>query len=82
MSEQNLISGTIKQSDTDAVMAALQVLDANLRMLLRLAPQERQQLPKMGDIRRTFVQNSVSIATQNSQVFPPRFDPEFAGFTR
>lgn len=78
MPEQNLISADLSDADAAAVMTALQTLDAKLPMLLGLTPQERQELQKMGDTRRAFVQKTLEVARQHPQIFPATFDlPEF-----
>lgn len=74
MSEQNLVSATLTDADRDAALAALHAYEAKLPFLLGLTPAERQQLQKMGDTRRAFVEQTVTIAAQNPQIFPASFD--------
>lgn len=74
MSEQNLISAVLSDGDRDAAITALETFDAKLPFLLGLTPKDRQELQKMGDTRRAFVEQTVSVAAQNPQVFPASFD--------
>jgi hypothetical protein len=74
MSEQNLISATLTAANRDGAIADLASFDAKLPFLLGLTPDERMELQKMGNTRRTFVEQTVGIAVQNPQVFPASFD--------
>lgn len=74
ISEQNLISATLTATDRDAALADLANFDAKLPFLLGLSVTDRQQLQKMGDTRRAFVEQTISIAGQNAQIFPASFD--------
>lgn len=74
MTEQNLISASITAANRDAAIADLVSFDAKLPFLLGLTPDERMELQKMGNIRRTFVEQTVGIAGANPQIFPASFD--------
>ena len=74
MSDQNLVSATLSDADRDAALAAIATLETKLPFLLGLSMADRVNLQKMGNIRRTFVEQTVPIANQNAQVFPASFN--------
>ena len=74
MSDQNLVSATLSDADRDAVLTALATIQSLLPFLLGLSMADRMNLNKMGNIRRSFVEQTVPVANQNAQVFPPSFD--------
>jgi hypothetical protein len=74
MSEQNLISATLTAANRDGALADLASFDAKLSFLLGLTPDERMELQKMGNIRRSFVEQTLGVAAQNAQVFPASFN--------
>jgi hypothetical protein len=74
MSDQNLISAMLSNTDRDAAIADLAAVQTKLPFLLGLSIADRIELNKMGNTRRTFVEQTVPIASQNVQVFPASFD--------
>lgn len=74
MSDQNLVSATLSDTDRDAVLTALATTQTKLPFLVGLSMADRINLNKMGNIRRSFVEQTVPVANQNSQVMPGSFD--------
>ena len=74
MSDQNLVSATLTNADRDAVLAAINTITTKLPFLLGLSVDDRINLQKMGNVRRSFVEQTVPIANQNAQVLPPSFN--------
>ena len=74
MPDQNLVSATLSNADRDAVLAAIATIGTQLPFLIGLSPSDRINLQKMGPTRRSFVEQTVPIASQNAQVLPPSFN--------
>jgi hypothetical protein len=74
MSDQNLVSATLSNTDRDAVLLAISTITTKLPFLIGLSPGDRINLQKMGNVRRSFVEQTVPIASQNAQVLPASFD--------
>lgn len=74
MSDQNLVSATLTNTDRDAALAAIATVQTKLPFLIGLSPIDRINLQKMGNIRRSFVEQTVPIANQNAQVLPASFN--------
>ncbi len=74
MSDQNLVSATLSATDRDAVLLAISTITTKLPFLLGLSVNDRINLQKMGNIRRSFVEQTVPIANQNAQVLPASFN--------
>jgi hypothetical protein len=70
----NRISATLSDTDQQAVMAAIQTIRQKLPFLIDLTPEERHDLPKMGDKSRAFVEQALNVATQNEDILPRSFD--------
>lgn len=73
MSDQNLVSATLTDADRDAVLAAIATIQTKLPFLIGLSMADRVNLQKMGNIRRSFVEQTVTIGNQNAQVLPASF---------
>jgi hypothetical protein len=75
MAYQN-ITGTLSPEDVQEIKAALQTVQNKLPFLVALSPEERRKLVKMGDKSLAFVNNSVTAAQSNREIFPASFDVE------
>lgn len=74
----NRVSATLSAEDRAAVFSALETIRQKLPFLLDLSPEERRSLPKTGDKSRAFVAAALTLAAQNPDVLPRKFDlPEF-----
>jgi len=75
MAQQNLIAVEISDTDLAAIKAAITVLKEKLMPHLQtLLPQERLELPKMGDKTVAFVQKSLEYGQQNKDLVPAFLD--------
>jgi hypothetical protein len=75
MSQQNLISVSVAEEDLAEVRSAITVLRDKLAPYLQsLSPQDRQELPKMGDKSVAFVQKALEYCRLNSELVPPYLD--------
>jgi hypothetical protein len=72
----NRISASLSQADRQAVLDAINTIRTKLPFLIDLSPEERQGLPKMGDKSRGFVEQALTVATQNPDVLPRSFEVE------
>jgi hypothetical protein len=72
----NRVSAALSEADRQAVLAAIQTIRQKLPFLVDLSPEERHKLPKMGDKSRAFVEQALTIASQNEDVLPRSFDVE------
>jgi len=75
MSTGNVISIEIPQAELDTVKAALITIQTTLApYVLALTPDQRMQLPKMGDSTVPFVSKVMDYATSDPQFTPPYMD--------
>ncbi len=74
MSDQNLVSATLTNTNRDDAIAAIKTVETKLPFLIGLSMTDRVNLQKMGNIRRSFVEQTVPIANQNAQVLPASFN--------
>ncbi|MFA6507546.1 MAG: hypothetical protein WCT14_15705 [Treponemataceae bacterium] len=75
MSQKDLISVDISEADMTEIRTAIGVLNSKLLPRLRtLSPQERQELPKMGDRTMAFVQKAAEHARLNKDLVPSFLD--------
>lgn len=72
----NRVSANLSQADQQAVMSAIDTIRQKLPFLVDLTPEERRDLPKMGERSRGFVQQALEVATQNIEMMPRSFDVE------
>jgi hypothetical protein len=71
----NRISFDMSEEDSKEVMAALQVLrDKLVPHLVDLGPEERRQLPKMGERTVTFVEKALDYARKHPELMPGFID--------
>jgi hypothetical protein len=71
MSETNLVSFEMTPEDETAVMDALQVLREKLApKLISLTPEDRKELPKMGDKTVAFVTKCFEYSGKNPELVP------------
>ncbi len=70
---QNLISADFPEADQQAAMAAIQQLQS-LPFLIGLSNSDKQSLSKMGDKSRSFVDKALTVAQQNPEMLPMRFN--------
>lgn len=70
------ISATLTPEAQQQVLAAIATIREHLPFLINLSPRERQQLPKMGDKSRAFVQKAFNVARHNPDILPRSFDFE------
>lgn len=71
---QNKVSTTLSDADATAVLAALTTVRQKLPFLVDLTPEDRRNLPKMGDKSRGFVSAALTVAMQNGDLLPHSFD--------
>lgn len=71
---QNRITQTISEADRQAVLEAFTTILTKLPFLVDLTPDERRELPKMGDKSVAFVRKSVEMAQEGSAYLPGAFD--------
>jgi hypothetical protein len=75
MSQSNLIEVHIPESDLAEIRTAVATLRGKLLPRLQtLAPQERMEMPKMGDKTVAFVQKVQEYAKRNAALVPPFLD--------
>ena len=78
MSYQNL-SATVSAADLQAIRDALATIQVKLPFLVNLTPAERKALFKTGPNSLSFVQNALTAAQNNPDIFPRSFNvAEFA----
>jgi len=70
----NNVSGTLSEADIAAVLAAIQTIREKLPFLIDLTPEQRHELPKMGDKSVAFVNAALTLVEQNPDVVPGAFD--------
>ena len=70
----NRINATLSQAAITAIMDAINTIRTKLPFLLDLTPEERHDLPKMGDKSRAFVSQALEVAKQNEAILPRSFD--------
>lgn len=73
---QNRITATLTEADRLAVLEAFKTILTKLPFLVSLTPDERRELPKMGDKSVAFVRKSVEMAQEGSDYLPGAFDAE------
>ncbi len=66
MTNQNLVGGTLDDSDRQAILDAIATIRGKLPFLINLSEEERKSLPKMGDKSAAFVQKAYKFAEQNT----------------
>lgn len=71
---QNRITATLTEADRQAVLEAVQTIQTKLPFLISLTPDERRELPKMGDKSVAFVRKSVELAQDGKDYLPGAFD--------
>jgi hypothetical protein len=75
MAQQDLISLNIPAADLEEIKAAIAVLKTKLQPHLKdLTPQDRQELPKMGDKTSAFVQKALEYGQQYPDLVPSYLD--------
>lgn len=71
---QNRISATLQEADRQAALEAIQTIETKLAFLESLTPDERREMPKMGDKSVAFVRKSVEMAQTGADYLPGAFD--------
>ncbi len=72
MSQKNLVSFDISEADLAEIKSCVTTLQTKLLPLLKtLSPEERQEMPKMGDKTVSFVQKTLEYCNQNPDLVPP-----------
>lgn len=75
MAQQNLVSFQMSDQDMTEVKAAIETLKNKLLPNLKvLTPDERRELPKMGDKTTAFVQKTLEYCKANPALCPPFLD--------
>jgi outer membrane PBP1 activator LpoA protein len=88
MNEPNLVSFEMSPEDESAIMAALQVLkDKLFPILISLTPEDRRELPKMGDKSVSFVTKCFEYSGKNPELVPlyvdkTEFEKDVNGVTK
>lgn len=73
MPQQNLVSGTLSETNKQAVLDAINTIRQKLPFLVSLTDDERRSLPKMGDKSIAYVQKGYDFAQQNTEKLGPDF---------
>jgi hypothetical protein len=71
---QNKINATLSEADRDRILELINQIFALLPFLINLTPEERRELPRMGDKSRAFVLASLALAEQDDSFLPRSFD--------
>jgi len=71
---QNKIDATISVVDRDKILDFINQITVLLPFLINLTPEERRELPRMGDKSRAFVLASLNLAEQDDSFLPRSFD--------
>jgi hypothetical protein len=71
---QNLISLSLDDNAFSEIDAALATLEKHFSGFLKLSPDERRNLAKMGDKSEAFCRQTIMVAGQNIQNLPPSMD--------
>lgn len=71
---QNRITAALLEADRQAVLDAFNTILTKLPFLVSLTPDDRRELPKMGDKSFAFVRKSVEMAQEGSDYLPGAFD--------
>ena len=75
MATENLVSIKITPEDLDKINAAVAELNNTLKpLLVSLTPDERREIPKMGDGTAPFVEKVMDYAKSNPEFAPPYMD--------
>ena len=72
----NRIDASLSSADQRDVLDAINTIRTKLPFLIGLTPDERRDLPKMGDKSRAFVSQALTLAEQNPDILPRSFDVE------
>lgn len=73
---QERITAKLSEPDRKAVLDVFTTISTKLPFLVDITPEERQELPKMGDKSEAFVRKSVEIAQDGSGYLPGAFDSD------
>ena len=71
---QNKIDATLTTEDRNKIIDFIDQISALLSFLINLTPEERRELPRMGDRSRGFVQEALALAEQDDSFLPRSFD--------
>ncbi len=72
----NRVSAILSQTDYDAIMTAIDTINAKLPFLLNINQDDLQTVLRLGDKSRSFVEKAMEVATQNQGFLPRDFDVE------
>lgn len=72
----NHVSGILNDADQKAVTDALDAARQKLPFLIDLSPDERRNLPRMGNKTRAFVERALEVAKGNQDILPRGFSLE------
>ena len=71
---QNVISATLADDTFTAILDGITKLSSQLDFMIDLSPEDRRNLPKLGDSSQSFVQRALEMAQNHSDILPRRFD--------
>ncbi|MGC2236109.1 MAG: hypothetical protein WA584_08100 [Pyrinomonadaceae bacterium] len=71
---ENRIDAVLSDADKTDILNHIKQIKEKLPFLIDLSPEERQALPKMGNKRRSFVADALSLAEQDDSFLPRSFD--------
>lgn len=71
---QNRIDAVITATDRDKILDNIAEINTTLPFLIDLLPEDRRQLPRMGNKSRSFVQAALALAEQDDSFLPRSFD--------
>lgn len=75
MAYQN-ISAELKDNEKQVILDLVREIESKLPFLINLTPEERHNLPKMGDKTSAFVEKALELALQNPNLVPPYVNVE------
>ncbi|MCX7610738.1 MAG: hypothetical protein N2043_04005 [Ignavibacterium sp.] len=68
------ISAELHDREVQEIIQLIQQIEQKLPFLINLTPEERHEIPKMGDKTVAFVQKALELAQQNPNLVPPYLD--------
>jgi len=76
---QNFVTAELTDAVKDEIITKIAEITALLPFVINLSPEERKQIPKMGDKSIAFVEKSLELAAANTELVPPYLSIEELG---
>lgn len=70
---QNKVDAEVKESAKKEILDAINLIDKKLPFLVALTPDDRREMPKMGNKTHSFVNKALEVASQNEEILPRYF---------